>query len=110
MRRITYDGSYLVTSAEVAGAVMDYATEVVRLGASASVQLPVLEANGSIVTHSILIGPATQLELVDIDGAAGAVSEDAFVMPVFPPLMTRGAPVHNAGNDDLLPTVDDLPA
>lgn len=105
MQRIIYDGTSLVTSELVASAVMAYATDVVRLATSAAVQVPVLEANGTIVQHTILLGPATQLEVVDIDGDANAVSEEDFPLPDLPPLILRAAPVPSA-REDLLPDVE----
>ncbi|NQX12506.1 hypothetical protein HQQ80_12770 [Microbacteriaceae bacterium VKM Ac-2855] len=107
MRRIIYDGNALVTSVSVADAVIAYAAEVIRLGTSSTVDIPVLESNGTILQHTILIGPATQLEVVDIDGESAAVSEDDFEMPAFAPLLSVGAPVHSAAHDDLAPGMGD---
>ncbi|NQX28428.1 hypothetical protein HQQ81_13860 [Microbacteriaceae bacterium VKM Ac-2854] len=107
MRRIMYDGSSLVTSETVATAVMGYAADVVRLGTSAAVDVPALEANGSILHHTILLGPATQMEIVDIDGEASSVDDSEFPMPSFPALIARAAPVHTAVEDDLMPDLDD---
>jgi hypothetical protein len=109
MQRIMYDGTSLVTSELVAAAVMSFATDVVRLGTSAAVEVPVLESNGTVLTHTILLGPATQLEVVDIDGEASAIDEAEFPMPEFPILITRAAPVHTAAHDDLVPDLGDEP-
>lgn len=107
MRRIMYDGTSLVTSEPVATAVMAYAADVVRMGTSAAVDVPALEPNGSILHHSILLGPATQLEIADIDGESGAVDDSEFPMPSFPALVPRAAPVHSAADDDLMPDLGD---
>jgi hypothetical protein len=68
VKRINYDGQSLVSGTAVATALVDYAEAVARMNSSASVDIPVLENNGTIATHTVLLNAATSLETFDIDG------------------------------------------
>jgi len=85
MKRIHYDGQSMVTGSEVATALATYAESVARMGASSTVQIPVLEENGSVLTHSLLLTAATALETFDIDGEPTDESE-RFPVPKFAPI------------------------
>lgn len=101
MKRISFGFETLITGNEVADALVQYAAEVVRHGASEPVELPVLEGNGEVTMHTILLGPATQLAVADIDGAHA--DNPDFVVPTFPPLHPVGAkPVEPGENVDFL--------
>jgi hypothetical protein len=61
MDQIQYAGNTLVTGSDIAHAVLAYAQALASNGDSATVTIPVLHDDGSVVTAEILIGPASQL-------------------------------------------------
>lgn len=91
MKHVIYSGEHLVTGNAVADALMEYATVVVRNQTSATVVIPTLAMNGSVVDRAILIGPATQIETSDINGT-DPDEEERYPVPQFPPIGGKGAP------------------
>jgi hypothetical protein len=82
MKRINYDGQSLVSGSAVAFALVEYAHAVARMDSSATVEIPVLEDNGTVAVHTLLLSAGTSLETFDIDG--GDVHEDdRFPVPDF---------------------------
>jgi hypothetical protein len=61
MDQIQYAGNTLVTGSDIAHAVLAYAQALASNGDSATVSIPVLHEDGSVVTAEVLIGPASQL-------------------------------------------------
>lgn len=91
MKEISIGQDCLVTGSAVADALLAYAQIVVRNGTSSTVSIPVLAPNGVVEERSILIGPATQLVVQDVDG----VTDDElarFPVPAFYPIGGKGAP------------------
>ena len=78
MKRITYSGGSLVTGDAVTAALLDYVTSVADAESSVTVDIPVLEDDGGISVHTLLMGPATQLDVSDADG----VDDEAARFPV----------------------------
>ena len=83
MKRITYAGGSIVTGNAVTAALLDYATAVVSSAKSVSIEIPVLEENGTTALHTLLLGPSSQFGVADIDGAADDES-DRFPVPELP--------------------------
>jgi len=106
MKRINYDGQSLVSGSAVAEALLTFAETVARRGASATATIPVLEDNGSVLNHSLLLTAATALETFDIDGGDDNEAE-RFPVPKFPSL---GGKVVAVGDDDaagITPPIED---
>ncbi|MEO6943044.1 MAG: hypothetical protein ABI124_08485 [Terrimesophilobacter sp.] len=103
MKRINYGGGELVTDNSVAVALLEYAQYVIGAGASVAVDNPALEVNGSIANHTILIGPATQREVHDINGFDDAQDLN-FPVPTFPSAGYKGL----AANLENLPDLTQL--
>ena len=61
MHRIHYAGDSIVTGSAIARAVLDYAQALAQVSASATVDLPTLESDGSRGSAELLLGPASQL-------------------------------------------------
>ncbi len=101
MKRISFGFETLITSDKVAAALVKYAAQVVRHGTSEAVDLPVLESNGEVTIHTILLGPATQLAVADVDGARA--DNPDFPVPTFPPLHPAVAHAVEPGEDIDLP-------
>jgi hypothetical protein len=64
MKRISYAGNSVLTGDDIADAVVHYAEALARNESAATVEMPVFASNGSLVTASLLIGPASQLVAV----------------------------------------------
>ncbi len=84
MKRITFPGGSIVTGSAVADALLTYVTELAHDANSVSVEIPVLEANGAISTHTLLIGPASQLDIADVNGLPTDEEIEKFPVPSFP--------------------------
>ena len=82
MKRINFAGTSLMTGNAVADALLNFAT---HLDSSVTVDIPVLESNGVVEPHTLLLGPATQLSVVDADGVQPNEAE-LFPVPEFPPV------------------------
>jgi hypothetical protein len=83
MKRLSLGSQVLVTGDSVADALAIYVPSVERMHASVTVEVPALEDNGDIVTHTLLIGRSNDLEITDIDGADAAL-EARFRVPSLP--------------------------
>ncbi|MCU1478584.1 MAG: hypothetical protein JWQ64_3277 [Subtercola sp.] len=77
MHRINYAGGSVLTGTEIAKALLAYAEALAKNEDSATVEIPVRHADGTIGAAELLIGPASQLiaeteqskfdEIVDTD-------------------------------------------
>jgi hypothetical protein len=83
MKRLSLGSQVLVTGNEVADALATYIPSVERMHASVTIEVPALEDNGEIVTHTLLIGKSNDLEITDIDGGDPAL-ERRFRVPRLP--------------------------
>ena len=93
MRQITYNGERMITGTEVADAVVRYVTHVAAMAAAVAVGVPVLEANGTVQAHTLILSASTQLEVVDVDGIVGQDEGVRFSVPEFPPVGGQAYPV-----------------
>ena len=85
MKKITYAGATIITGNLVAAALVEYLTQLPNDAVMVSVDIPVQESNGTITTHTILLGPGTQFDIADIDGRTKEQEDALFAAPVFPP-------------------------
>jgi hypothetical protein len=83
MKRLSLGSQVLVTGNKVADALAVYVPSVERMHASVTIDVPALEDNGDIVTHTLLIGRSNDLEITDIDGGDPDL-ERRFVVPRLP--------------------------
>ena len=100
MKRLNYDGQSLVTGTAVAQAIIEYAGNVARMGTSMTVEIPVLEANGTIGRHALLLNQATALETFDVDGDLEDES-NRFPVPEFTGVGGKAIPVSGDGLADI---------
>ncbi|PXA72313.1 hypothetical protein [Cryobacterium arcticum] len=85
MKRITYNGEPLVTGTGVTEALVHYVTHVAGMAAAVAVDIPVLERNGTVQAHTLILSNSTQLTVKDVDG----LTEDEsarFPVPELPPV------------------------
>ena len=99
MKRINYAGGTLETGDAVAQAMVDYVTSVGQAETNITVDIRVREPDGNVATHSLVLGPGTQLDVTDAEAdardAEGAVGDEASMYPV----PEFGPPVEMADSD-----------
>jgi hypothetical protein len=61
MDRIHYAGDSVLTGTRIAQALLEYGQALAKTGASATVDIPTREDDGSLGRSRLLIGPASQL-------------------------------------------------
>ncbi|MET0673209.1 MAG: hypothetical protein ABWY37_06930 [Microbacterium pygmaeum] len=61
MDRIHYAGHSVLTGTAIAEALLDYAQALAEAGGSSTVQLPILNEDGSRGRSEVLVGPSSQL-------------------------------------------------
>jgi hypothetical protein len=92
MKSISFASGTLITGSAVAVALLDYVSQMSSANNSATVEIPVLESNGTITTHTIVVSSSIQFDVADADGASNPFDEDErFPVPEFPPLDTMVA-------------------
>ncbi|WP_120338674.1 hypothetical protein [Cryobacterium soli] len=84
MKRISYAGGSILTGDDVAQALLDYVTEHSRGDASVAVNIRVQESDGTTRTHTLVLGPATELDVADVAEETLAGELELFPLPVFP--------------------------
>lgn len=61
MKTIHYAGDSVLMNDELSDAVVEYAAALARVGSSAELTVPVVVKDGSVLSASMLLGPASQL-------------------------------------------------
>jgi hypothetical protein len=61
MDRIHYAGDSILTGTDIARALLDYAQALAQVGASATVDIPTIDAHGAPGRSEVLVGPSSQL-------------------------------------------------
>jgi len=107
MKRITYNGEPLVTGTQVSDAIVHYVTHVAATTSAVAIDIPVLEKNGSVQTHTLVLSVATQLKVVDVDGSTADEESDRFPVPEFPPIGGQGYAVAPQDIERDAPFIDD---
>ena len=84
MKRISYAGGSILTGDDVAQALLDYVTEHSRGDENVAVNIRVQEQDGTTRTHTLVLGPATELDVADVAEETLAGELELFPLPVFP--------------------------
>jgi hypothetical protein len=84
MKRISYAGGFLVTGDAVTEAILGYATRVATVATSVTVNIPVLDDSGNTEVHTLLLGPATQLDVSDAPEISVSNEDELFAVPELP--------------------------
>ena len=108
MKRITYNGEPLVTGSSVSAALVQYVTHVSTAATAVAVEIPVLEHNGTVRPHTLILSSATQLDVKDVDGVADG-EEIRFPVPRFPRTSEEAFPLAAADISTLVPILDEDP-
>ena len=85
MKRIAHAAENVITSNEIADRLMKYAVRVSQLGTSSAVTIPLLEPNGTVADHTLVINAASQFDVVDVAGLVDGHELDQSGEPEFPP-------------------------
>jgi hypothetical protein len=104
MKRVNYDGQTLVTGDAVADALAEYSVAVTRMAAGTTVDVPVLEPDGGITVHTLLLTAATSLEVEPFEwqrGPGDRSEEEQFPLPEFEPIGGKAEPVSAEDGEDI---------
>ena len=85
MKRIPYAGGSILTGDDIAEALLDYVVEHSSGEESVAVDIRVLELDGTTRTHTLVLGPATELDVADVPGESQEGELELFPLPIFPP-------------------------
>ena len=110
MKRITYAGGSIVTSAAVADAILEFSMRLDYNAHSVSVEVPVLEANGTTSVHTLLLSPSGQFDVSDIgtgevgmsaaDGMSAKDEAARFPVPTLPDTSIVAVVPHSKQEDE----------
>lgn len=109
MKRITYNGEPLITGTAVADAMVNYVTHVAGMAVAVAVDVPVLELDGAVQAHTLVLSAATQLEVVDVDAMAGQDEEARFPLPELPPVGGHAFAMASEAIENDAPFLDEDP-
>lgn len=84
MKRMKFAGGSIITGGVVADSLLDYATKLSGSLASVSVDVPVLETDGSTTIHTLLIGPTSQFDVEEVAIFSEEEELAMFPVPVLP--------------------------
>jgi hypothetical protein len=107
MKQITYNGEPLVTGTDVSDALVHYVTHVAATASAVAIDVPVLEKDGTVQTHTVLLSVATQLKVVDVAGSTTDDELARFPVPEFPPIGGQGYAVAPHDIEEDAPFIDD---
>jgi len=107
MKQITYNGEPFVTGSQVSTALVNYVTNVASMAAAVAVDIPVLETNGTVHNHTLVLSSATQLKVVDVDGSTVEDEALRFPVPEFPPVGGQAYAVSAPDIQGDAPFIDD---
>lgn len=79
MDRIHYAGDSVVTGSDIARALLGYAQALAHAGTAATVDIPVVDADGTEVRWEVLVGPASQITAREIEWSGAELSDDLLV-------------------------------
>jgi hypothetical protein len=69
MQRVSYGGESFITSDDGAAALLDFAASAAMSGVGEVVTLPVVLADGRVVSANLVIGPSTELMTIPIESS-----------------------------------------
>lgn len=90
MKRITYSGGSIVTGNAITAALLEYTTTVADAENSVTVDIAVLEKNGDVSVHTLLLSPASQFDVVDVGGMSDEEEAERFPVPAMPQVGING--------------------
>lgn len=103
MKRISFGSEQLVTGDAVADALLTFAATLTGTRAGVAVEIPVLEENGAVARHTLLLTPSTSLGVNELDGTAPDEKE-RFPVPELPAVSVSMMPVADADAAATMPS------
>ena len=107
MKRITYSGGSIVTGSAVTAALLKYLTTLAAAENSVTVDIVVLEDSGATAVHTLLLSPASEIDVVEVGGMAEDEEARRFPVPEFPEV---GITATVERNNDASETAEDFNA
>jgi hypothetical protein len=103
MKHIKYDSSTILTSDDVADAVIEYAAALAGGERADTVAVPAVAEDGTMTTTKILIGPSSEIVVEDTDEDDLEVEQEEFVARLRGAARTFGhnEPIHADTRSDL---------
>lgn len=103
MKHIHYDSSTILTSDDVADAVIEYAAALSGGDRADTVAVPAVADDGTMTTTKILIGPSSEIVVEDAEEDELEVEDDEFVARLRAAARTFGhsEPIHADTRSDL---------
>lgn len=77
MKTIVYAGGELMTGDDIATALLDYAQALAEAQTADTVEIPVRDADGFVSRATILIGPASQIMLKEVESGDELIDGEA---------------------------------
>lgn len=74
MKALIYAGSEFLTSDAIADALLEYGAALAEGRAAATVEVPIVDAAGTVTTAVFLLGPASQIVAREVD--TGVIEPD----------------------------------
>ena len=110
MKHIQYDGSTILTSDDIADAVIEYAAALAGGDRADTVAIPAVAQDGTMTTTKILIGPSSEIVIEDADEDELEVENGEFVARLRAAAKTFGhsEPIHADTRSDLTPGHEDV--
>ncbi len=106
MKRITYSGGSLVTGDAITAVLLDYTTSVAAAESSVAVDITVLEEGGETAIHTLVLGPASQFDVVDVKGTSPEEEARLFPVPEIPQVGIVGVVEQNGDAERTAQDVD----
>ena len=90
MKRITYSGGSIVTSNAITTALLGYITSVADTDNSVTVDVTVLLENDETCMHTLVLSPASQFDVVDVEEMTEEEEVARFPVPEMPMIGITG--------------------
>lgn len=87
MKIVRYAGDSLLTGSAVAEALIEHTVDVAHAKVFVAVDIPVLDPDGIIRVHTLVIGPNTMLHVFPAEDALD--EDERFPVPPFPSVHAR---------------------
>jgi hypothetical protein len=99
MKHMTYNGGSIVTSDAITTALLSYLTSAADAENSVAVDVTVLGENNETSLHTLVLSPASQFDVVDVDVEGMTEEEEAarFPVPEMPMIGITGT-IENTGD------------
>jgi hypothetical protein len=103
VKHIKYDSSTILTSDDVADAVIEYAAALAGGDRADTVDVPAVAHDGTMTTTKILIGPSSEIVVEDADEDELELENGTFVARLRAAASTFGhsEPIHASTRSDL---------